>query len=59
MPHIDSSYLKDVPPLDLYGDEDGFDCDDEPKLEITEAERMVQEDGERITQLTPEGYDYV
>ena len=56
---IDSSYLKDVLPSDLYGDEDGFECDDEPELEITEAERMVQEDGEGITQPTPEGYAYV
>ena len=25
MPHIDSSYLKNLPSSDVYGDEDGFD----------------------------------
>lgn len=58
MTYLDPSYLKNVPPSDLYGDEDGFDCDDQPELEITEAERMVQEDGEGVMKLTPEGYVY-
>lgn len=58
MSQIDSAYLKELPPSDPYGDEDGFDCDGQPELEITEAERMVQEDGEGVMKLTPEGYVY-
>ena len=62
----DINLLKNVPPSDLYGDEDGFDMEIELKPEITEEDElnyywhqvyMVMEQDNRVNS-TEAGYPY-
>ena len=64
MPDIDSSYLKNMPSSDLYGDEDGFDMDIELKWTddedyLDDAEKEARAFKELEIEIIYEGTAYV